>query len=75
MSAPSTGERGTQALSAWAELGSAVSRNEPGRRHVVRLSGPRYSLVVAGQLSKIAAEHLAEAINDLLADSLGEAQA
>jgi len=64
------GEPGGPLLLAWAELGSAVSRNEPGRRHVVRLSGPRSSLIVAGALSETTARRLAEAINELLDDSL-----
>lgn len=74
MSAPA-GSTGAKAiLTAWAEIGSACSRNEPGRRHVVRLSGPRRSLVVAGFLSETGASRLAEAINELLADSFGEQQ-
>jgi len=63
-------ERCTPVLVAWGELGSAVSRNRPGARHVVRLSGPTRSLIVAGGLSETAAGHLAEAINSLIADSV-----
>jgi hypothetical protein len=74
MSAPAA-DGANPALFAFADLGSATSRNEPGRRHVVRLCGRRLSVVVAGFLSKTAAEHLAEAINELLADSLGDGEA
>jgi hypothetical protein len=72
VSAPAGSTGPTAVLTAWAEMGSACSRNEPGRRHVVRLSGPRHSLIVAGFLSETGANRLAEAINELLTDSLGE---
>jgi hypothetical protein len=54
-------------ITANAEMGSATSRNPPGRRHNVRLSGPADSMIVAGGLSERAARRLAEAINDLVA--------
>lgn len=51
-------------------MGSAVSRNPPGRRHVVRLSAPGHSVIVAGGLSETGAGRVAEAINDFLTDVL-----
>lgn len=44
-------------VTAWPEMGSATSRNRPGRRHNVRLSGPTRSVIVlvsrvAGSVNK-----------------------
>jgi hypothetical protein len=66
-------EEGAPILMAWAELGSAGSRNRPGARHVVRLSSQRTSVIVAGSLSETSANSLAESINDFLTDSFGYA--
>jgi hypothetical protein len=33
-------QTGSGFITAWAEMGSATSRNPPGRRHLVRLSAP-----------------------------------
>jgi hypothetical protein len=53
-------------------MGSATSRNGPGRRHNVRLSAlGGASLIVAGGISETAAGRLAEALNDFLAAALG----
>jgi hypothetical protein len=63
-------ETGPDLITAIAEIGSSVSRNLPGRRHLVRLSAPRQSVIVAGGLSETGAQRVAEAINDFLADVL-----
>lgn len=55
-------------VTAHAEMGSATSRNPPGRRHNVRLSAPGRSMIVAGGISETAAHRLAEALNDFLTD-------
>ncbi len=55
-------------ITAIAEIGSAVSRNPPGRRHLVRLFAPGHSVIVAGGLSEPGAQRVAEAINDFLAE-------
>jgi len=47
-------------------MGSSVSRNPPGRRHIVRLSASGASVIVAGGLSQTDACRVAEAINDFL---------
>jgi hypothetical protein len=53
-------------------MGSATSRNGPGRRHNVRLSASGgASMIVAGSISETAASRLAEALNDFLAAALG----
>jgi tRNA(Ile2) C34 agmatinyltransferase TiaS len=62
---------GTGFIIAAADMGSAVSRNAAGRRHIVRLSAPGHSVIVAGGLSETAARRLAEAINDFVNDALG----
>jgi tRNA(Ile2) C34 agmatinyltransferase TiaS len=51
-------------------MGSAVSRNAPGRRHIVRLSAPGHSVIVAGGLSQTGARRVAEAVNAFLTDVL-----
>ena len=58
-------------VTARAEMGSATSRNPPGRRHIVRLSGPGRYVIVAGGLSETAAHHLAESINEFFNEILG----
>jgi hypothetical protein len=55
-------------ITAWAEIGSASSRNSPGRRHNLRLSGPQQSVIVVAGLSETAARRGAELINEFLAD-------
>jgi hypothetical protein len=62
---------GLTSVTARAEMGSATSRNPPGRRHIVRLSGPGRYVIVAGGLSETAAQHLAESINEFFNDILG----
>jgi tRNA(Ile2) C34 agmatinyltransferase TiaS len=57
-------------ISAWAEMGSASSRNRPGRRHLVRLSGPGHSVIVATGLSETTADRQAQVINQFLAQVL-----
>ena len=57
-------------ITAIAEIGSAVSRNPPGRRHLVRLSAPGHSVIVAGGLSEAGAQRVAESINEFLAEVL-----
>jgi tRNA(Ile2) C34 agmatinyltransferase TiaS len=59
---------GPGSITARAEIGSAVSRNAPGRRHLVRLCASGHSVIVAGGLSQTAARRVAEAINDFLTD-------
>jgi tRNA(Ile2) C34 agmatinyltransferase TiaS len=59
-------------ITANAEMGSATSRNPPGRRHNVRLSAPTDSIIVAGGLSERAALRMAEAINDFVAKALDD---
>jgi hypothetical protein len=55
-------------------MGSATSRNPLGRRHNVRLAAPGRSVIVAGGLSEAGAGRVAEAINEFLADVLGDAR-
>jgi hypothetical protein len=62
---------GLTSVTAQAEMGSATSRNAPGRRHIVRLCAPGRCLVVASGLSETAAHHLAESINTFFDDVLG----
>jgi hypothetical protein len=57
-------------ITAWGEIGSASSRNPPGRRHNLRLSGPRQSVIVVAGLSEPAARRGAELINEFLAEVL-----
>jgi hypothetical protein len=57
-------------ITAWAEMGSATSRNPPGRRHLVRLSAPGSSVIVATGLSETAARRRAEVINEFLGQVL-----
>ena len=45
-----------------------VSVGPPGRRHIVRLSAPGHSVMVAGGLSQTGARQVAEAINDFLTE-------
>jgi tRNA(Ile2) C34 agmatinyltransferase TiaS len=71
ISATPGNEPGPGRIIAQADMGSAVSRNGPGRRHIVRLSAPGHSVIVAGGLSETAARRLAEAINDFVIDALG----
>jgi hypothetical protein len=52
-------------------MGSATSRNPPVHRYIVRLCGPRESVIVAGGLSETAANREAEAINEFLGHFLG----
>jgi hypothetical protein len=61
-------ETNTGFITAWAEMGSATSRNPPGRRHIVRLSAPGHRVIVAGGLSETAARRVAESINQFLTD-------
>jgi hypothetical protein len=69
MTTPSPGyETDLPFITAWAEIGSASSRNPPGRRHNLRLSGPRQSVIVVAGLSETAARRGAELINEFLAD-------
>lgn len=63
-------ETGPGSITAIAEMGSSVSRNLPGRRHLVRMSAPGHSVIVAGGLSETGAQRVAEAVNDFLADVL-----
>jgi len=64
-------ETGAGFVTAWAEMGSASSRNPVGRRHNVRLSSPTRSVIVVAGISDAAARHAAEAINELLGEALG----
>ena len=57
---------GSVTFRAWAEMGSATSRNAPGRRHNVRLSAPGRSMIVAGGLSETAARRVAETLTEFL---------
>jgi len=63
-------ETGPGFITATAEMGSSVSRNLPGRRHLVRMSAPGHSVIVAGGLSPTGAKRVAEAINDFLSEVL-----
>lgn len=63
-------ETGTGFITAIAEMGSSTSRNPPGRRHLVRLSAPGHSVIVAGGLSPTGAQRVAEALNNFLAEVL-----
>lgn len=63
---------GPPSVTAHAEMGSASSRNEPGRRHNVRLAAPGgATMIVAAGISETAARRLTEALNDFLAAALG----
>jgi hypothetical protein len=57
-------------ITAWGEMGSASSRNPPGRRHNLRLSGPGKSVILVAGLSETAARRGAELINEFLAEVL-----
>ena len=71
MTEPAGGDRlRLGSITAWAEMGSAVSRNPAGRRHLVRLAGPGRSVIVAGGLSESGAHRVAEVINEFLAEIL-----
>ncbi len=73
MRSPTGGdETGLGFITAIAEIGSSVSRNLPGRRHLVRLSATGHSVIVAGGLSETGALRVAEAINDFLAEVIYE---
>jgi hypothetical protein len=63
-------ETGVGFVTAWAEMGSASSRNRVGRRHNVRLSSPTRSVIVVAGISETAARRAAEAINELLDEAL-----
>jgi hypothetical protein len=67
-------ETGSGFVTAWAELGSATSRNPGGRIYNVRLSSPHRSVIVAGGLPEFGARRVAEAINNLLGEALGRLQ-
>ena len=63
-------ETGSGFVTAWAEMGSATSRNPGGRVYNVRLSSPHRSVIVAGGLPEAGARRVAEAINELLGEAL-----
>jgi hypothetical protein len=67
-------ETGPGFVTAWAEMGSATSRNPGGRVYNVRLSSPHRSVIVAGGLPAAGAHRVAEAINELLGEALGSPQ-
>jgi hypothetical protein len=71
MRSPTGGdETGLGFITAIAEIGSSVSRNLPGRRHLVRLSATGHSVIVTGGLSETGAQRVAEAINAFLTEVL-----
>jgi hypothetical protein len=59
-------ETGLGFVTAWAEMGSATSRNPGGRVYNVKLASPHRSVIVAGGLREAGARRAAEAINELL---------
>ncbi|HEY2301674.1 MAG TPA: hypothetical protein VGH66_07260 [Acidimicrobiales bacterium] len=67
-------ETGLGFVTAWAEMGSATSRNPGGRVYNVRLAGPHRSVIVAGGLPEVGARRVAEAINGLLDEARGRRQ-
>jgi hypothetical protein len=71
---PGGDETGPGFVTAWAEMGSATSRNPGGRVYNVRLSSPHRSVIVAGGLPAAGAHRVAEAINELLGEALGRPQ-
>jgi hypothetical protein len=66
------GDGATGGLTAWAEMGSATSRNRVGQRHNVRLTAPGRSMIVAGGLSETGARRVAEALNEFLAQAISD---
>ena len=64
-------ETGSGFVTAWAEMGSATSRNPGGRVYNVRLASPHRSVIVAGGLREAGARRVAEAINELLDEARG----
>ena len=69
--APVGDETGSGFVTAWAEMGSATSRNPGGRVYNVRLASSYRSVIVAGGLPEAGARRVAEAINELLGETLG----
>jgi hypothetical protein len=67
-------ETGSGLVTAWAEMGSATSRNPGGRVYNVKLASPHRSVIVAGGLPQAAAHRVAEAINELLGEAMGRPQ-
>ena len=55
-------------ITAMADMGSAASRNRPGRRHIVRLSAGDHRMVIAAGLSETAAQRMTEIINRFMAE-------
>ena len=64
-------ETGSGFVTAWAEMGSATSRNPGGCVYNVKLAGPHRSVIVAGGLREAGARRVAEAINELLGEARG----
>jgi hypothetical protein len=64
-------ETGVGFVTAWAEMGSATSRNPGGRVYNVKLASPHRSVIVAGGLREAGARRVAEAINELLGEARG----
>jgi len=63
-------ETGSGFVTAWAEMGSATSRNPGGRVYNVRLASPYRSVIVAGGLPEAGARRVAQAITELLGEVL-----